>query len=295
MGTDIHTIVEIRKNGKWEYIYDVPDTFTNRYYNLFSILNKNIRNSCGIDGFEPKGLPVDLSTKKCRFVSQGKELENAYKNKGDIFCCVEGNPPIFYSILDEKLHTEIDRETFEKIKRGQVEEGRYMFATESYKDKGRYFVQDASLVGGKFKKVLFAERFSTLKEFDSYYYNYKWVEAENDFGYYEIDFEDNCLYGHSFLNLAELKTKNVKIEGEENYQVDKRFIDKLLMEIGELPENFIIKNNNRKYIDLVWTPDSEIAYAYEAYGKGIKEMEDLKEKYGVVNDEDIRIVFAFDC
>lgn len=182
MGTDIYTIVEIRKNNKWEYVCDVPDVFTNRYYNLFSILNKNIQNSCGIDGFESKGLPTDLSTKKCRFVSQSQELEDVYRNKGDKFCCVEGNPPIFYSVLDEKLHTEIDRETFEKIKAGQAEEGRYMFVAESYQKKGQCFVQDASLVGGKFRKVPFIERFSTLEEFNNNYYNYKWVEAENDFG-----------------------------------------------------------------------------------------------------------------
>lgn len=75
MGTDIYTIVEIRKNNKWEYVCDVPDVFTNRYYNLFSILNKNIQNSCGIDGFESKGLPTDLSTKNADLFLRVKNLK----------------------------------------------------------------------------------------------------------------------------------------------------------------------------------------------------------------------------
>lgn len=82
MGTDIHTVLEIRKNGTWEalglerdsygYIMDPPDPAevlpTDRNYNLFSIM-ADVRNSNGYDEprsrwvpiSEPRGCPPDAS------------------------------------------------------------------------------------------------------------------------------------------------------------------------------------------------------------------------------------------
>ena len=43
MGCDIHAIVEIRKNGSWEYVDDLPEAFDRRHYNLFSMLCSTVR------------------------------------------------------------------------------------------------------------------------------------------------------------------------------------------------------------------------------------------------------------
>lgn len=60
MGCDIHTITEIKRQGKWERVPEVPAEFTERCYSVFAFL-ANVRNSWDIDGFKPKGLPEDIS------------------------------------------------------------------------------------------------------------------------------------------------------------------------------------------------------------------------------------------
>lgn len=60
MGCDIHLITEIRKNGKWERVLDVPKIFNERNYSVFAFL-ANVRNYWNYNGFEAKGLPEDIS------------------------------------------------------------------------------------------------------------------------------------------------------------------------------------------------------------------------------------------
>lgn len=60
MGCDIHMITEIRKNGKWERVLEIPETLKNRNYSVFAFL-ADVRNSWDINGFKPKGLPEDIS------------------------------------------------------------------------------------------------------------------------------------------------------------------------------------------------------------------------------------------
>ena len=60
MGCDIHMITEIRKNGKWERVLETPETFDKRNYSVFAFL-ANVRNYWNYNGFEPKGLPEDIS------------------------------------------------------------------------------------------------------------------------------------------------------------------------------------------------------------------------------------------
>src|SRR5438309_264300 len=69
MGTDIHTFVEVKRNGKWESAdlwsgdqvdYDAQ-IYWGRNYNLFSIL-ANVRNENSLRYISlPRGLPSDLS------------------------------------------------------------------------------------------------------------------------------------------------------------------------------------------------------------------------------------------
>ena len=60
MGCDIHMITEIRKNGKWERVLEIPETLKSRNYSVFAFL-ADVRNSWDINGFKPKGLPEDIS------------------------------------------------------------------------------------------------------------------------------------------------------------------------------------------------------------------------------------------
>ena len=82
MGTDIHIQIEIKREGKWEWVNkNLPDYINkhsyipisrDRNYHLFAIL-ANVRNGSGFagcdtgDGFnfisEPKGLPLDMDAK----------------------------------------------------------------------------------------------------------------------------------------------------------------------------------------------------------------------------------------
>ena len=293
MGTDIHSIVEIKKNDKWEYIYDIPDVFNNRSYGVFSILNCHTRHQYGFDGFEAKGLPKDLSVKRCRFVSQRNELENAF-NKTDFVCYIESENRVI-SIFDECLTTEIDFDTYEELSSELVGENkkRYYYPRQAM-GADKYYVQDAQKVNGVFKRLPFKEFCKTIDEFNKQYYNYKWVEEEQDYGFYEVDFLHPDFYGHSYLTLAELKSKIIVVEGEETYQIDKQFLDRLLFEIEELPEDFVVKNTVGDKVNIVWSPDSYTTNVYALYSDGVKEIEMLKEKYNITNDENIRIVFAFE-
>ena len=91
MGTDIHMIAEVRKNGVWQTILDdifvewestkfeaqtcVP--YSDRNYNLFAIL-ADVRNGTGFAGLrtgekfnpisEPKGYPEDISERSYNFL-----------------------------------------------------------------------------------------------------------------------------------------------------------------------------------------------------------------------------------
>ena len=65
MGCDIHTVVEIKRNGKWEGFEETPEEFCDRNYSLFAFL-ADVRNNFNTKGFKPKGFPQDFSemTKK---------------------------------------------------------------------------------------------------------------------------------------------------------------------------------------------------------------------------------------
>lgn len=58
MGKDIHIVMEIRKDGKWQYIDDIIDSFTNRYYRFFEILE---------DNFGHRGIPDELMGKRFKY------------------------------------------------------------------------------------------------------------------------------------------------------------------------------------------------------------------------------------
>ena len=58
----------------------------------------------------------------------------------------------------------------------------------------------------EFEKRKYTEIYKTLSEFNNAYYHYQ--EVDDDFGYYDVDFDANYLYGHSYLTLSELRKKD---------------------------------------------------------------------------------------
>lgn len=294
MGCDIHTIVEIKKNEKWEYVPDLPSAFDDRNYGVFSILNRNVRNYNGKDGFEGKGLPTDLSGRQFRFSSCRQELESAY-NKSTLVC-VDGNGNFVY-VYDESLTTEISEELFNKIKDLIAEKNdeyclRYYMPMKDSRHK-KFFVQDAQKVNGKFIWLPFKEIYKTIDEFNKAYCNYPWCEKENDYGYYDVDF-DGDLHSASYLTLTELKTKVFNISSDKTFIVNKEFINCLKEELGELPETMVVEDLKDNKVKVSFGIDPDDFYPQESYNKGVKELENIKEKYNVKSDEDLRIVFAFD-
>ena len=295
MGCDIHTIVEIRKNGKWEYIPDLPIVFDSRSYGVFSILNRNVRNSYGRDGFEQKGLPKDVSGRRFRFTSHREELEKAYKHKETFVCYIGGEDKKYVQVYDECLKTEIDFELYEELKSGMTHEQslRYYSPTQTaYPQK--YFVQDAQKVGGQFMEVPYRCLYSDIKKFNKAYYNYPWYDEEQDFGYYDVDF-DSDLHSHSFLSLAELKTKVITKSSDKKFLIDNEFLVYLKEELGgDLPETMIIGDEVDGKSKVSFVVDPYETCCQENYNEGVEELCKIKEKYNIENDEDIRIVFAFD-
>lgn len=78
MGCDIHMITQIRKDKKWKYIPETPETFNCRNYTAFAFL-ASVRGYCPM-GFMPKGLPDDLDQKQYKFDSEMDWLKNQYSN-----------------------------------------------------------------------------------------------------------------------------------------------------------------------------------------------------------------------
>ena len=295
MGCDIHTIVEIRKNGKWEYIPDLPVVFDSRSYGVFSILNRNVRNSYGRDGFEQKGLPNDVSGRRFRFTSYREELEKAYNHKETFVCYIGGEDKKYVQAYEECLNTEIDFELYEELKSGMTHEQslRYYSPTQTAYPQ-RYFVQDAQKVSGQFMEVPYRFLYSDIKEFNKAYYNYPWYDEEQDFGYYDVDF-DSDLHSHSFLSLAELKTKVITKSSDKEFLIDKEFLVYLKEELGgDLPETMIIGDEVDGKSKVSFVIDPYETCCQENYNEGVEELCKIKEKYNIKNDEDIRIVFAFD-
>lgn len=290
MGCDIHIIVEIKQNDKWTFIEDLPNTFDCRNYGLFSILNTNVRNYYGINGFSPRGLPKDLSIKKCFFESQKEQLVNMYESCGEIVCVLPNGE--FIDVFDESLQVEIPLEKYNELKNNNEKDNeRYHYSIKSIKDD-KYYVQDASVVNGKFEKRKYSEIFKTLSEFNEKFYRF--TPVGDDFGYYSVDFDADYLYGHSYLTLGELRKKNVPHKNEEHYEIDKNFYNHLIEELEVLPEVFVVGKDKGDNLEIIWSQTPEKSWAYRAFAEGIEELEQIKKKYGIENDEDIRIVFAFD-
>src|SRR3990167_3925161 len=109
MGTDVHVVAEVRKDGVW-HLADVvvPD---DRNYWTFAIL-ANVRNDFGFSGVhtgkavrpiaEPRGLPDDLSEGARR--KRGADIDNEES------CLCYGDHSFSYVTLQELLAYDLERD-----------------------------------------------------------------------------------------------------------------------------------------------------------------------------------------
>ena len=292
MGCDIHTIVEIRKNGSWKYVDDLPEVFDRRHYNLFSMLCSTVRRGSFVGGFEPKGLPADLSGRRFRFMSSMPTLKSAYESGETLVCWIEAENR-YISPISDCLYEYINKELYESIVQDNTERvaRRYYLPVKTF---DKYCVYDAGKVGGVFVKKSYRDIFPTIGEFNKEYYCFPWRDAEQDYGYYDVDFDDTDYHSGSYLTLAELNTKVSSTGDDDLFVVPTDFLNCLMGEIGELPETFVIQELDANTSQVYFVADPEMLHARECYNEGVADLCRIKEKYGIQEDDDIRIVFAFD-
>lgn len=124
---------------------------------------------------------------------------------------------------------------------------------------------------------------------------YKYDKDENK---YYVDFNSEYYYSHSYLTLKELLEYSENTLSPNKVFVSQNFYEMFLDLGGKLPKGMkfigskIKANQNLQIVEII---DDEDIQLEEAFIEGIQQLKNIKEKYKIKNDEDIRIVFAFDC
>lgn len=308
MGCDIHTIVEIRKDGKWQYVPDLPKDFDERNYKTFACL-AGVRDDFGNKVFEPKGLPTNLSGTHFRFKSDRQSYEDSYNTKTTtVFVDANGNK-------SEKWikATEIDNMTYDDILKNIKEANpEYLkrYRDPYWSEKGgerKYYVQDATSQNGHFETVKYTDIYKTFQDYANENLQDEYVADADDYGYWKVDFEDTSdLHSASYLTLTELKTADYTRYTALKYKMEKEFYDAFKAAGGEFPKKFevieeplatdfftVIRESVCPVVTVIWQPDEINEEEYSVF-RGRKELEEIAVKYGLSSTDDIRIVFAFD-
>lgn len=287
MGCDIHLITEIKKDGKWEYVEEVPNSLDCRNYTTFSVL-ASVRNDFHHVGFEPKGLPDDLSSKCFKFESEREHIEKQY-NEGTETKIKLPDGTIIDS-HDDRCEKTVDSEE---------EANKYNWWSRS---NGVYTVIDPSILNGEYIEIPYKELY-TIEEWYKRYED-EYDERAKDYGYWRIDFDSEDYHSHSWLTLKELLNYDLTDYLTQKVKVPKVFYDKFKELNGVLPEGMTVLEEYEpsdmvEAIRMAFNPDVIISFVDDKNKeetplvKGINELKEIAKKYNV-KDDDIRIVFAFD-
>ena len=288
MGCDIHIITEIKRNNKWEYIPDVPQSLNCRNYSTFAAL-ANVRNNFHIKGFEPKGLPEDMSAKQFCFESERANIEKRY----------ETGTEQKIKLPDGSYIDKYDPRVKKTVSSREEAETYGAWSCCS----GVYTVIDISLVNGEYVDIPIKELY-TKDEFLKGYED-DWNEIAKDYGYYRVDFECEDYHSHSWLTLKELAEFDTSDYSSIKVKVPKIFYDKFKELGGILPEGMTVEEEYSpddivEALRMAFSP--EVIFTIRNSGKdvndallikGINELKEIAKKYNV-DESDIRIVFAFD-
>lgn len=311
MGCDIHTITEIKKDGKWQFVPEVPEAFDCRNYGTFAVI-AGVRDGFNSCIFEPKGLPEDISSKKFGFQSERESIKKRYE-EGCERCLVVNNNVVcmLYSQNDlyKKTLKEISEEEYRQLKDNSESAeylSRYVSLGYTCPDgEKKYYVHDATLVDGVFENIPIKEIYSSVEEFAQDNYSDEWDEEAQDYGYWGVNFDSDDYHTPSYLTLKELEFADYSNYTMCKYKLSKKFYDAFISNGGILPEGFKIEESGmgdlsdafREAFDptitVCWQETAVTSEKYPIF-MGIKELSEIARKYGISNSEDIRIVFAFD-
>lgn len=296
MSTGIHMITQIRREDNiWEYILELPESLNKSAYTTYSFLAKGVRDYFQSGGFEPKGLPKDLNGEKFGFYSykenERENYEKATRNKVK---------------LPDGSYIECDNESIRVYVDTEEEAKKHEFYTCHYTEN-KFYYRDPSLVGGEFVKVPVKELMS-YQEFIEDVYGDEWVEEEQDYGRYKVNFSCADYHTHSYLSLQELIDADKSDYYKTKVRINGTFWSKFKQLGGILPEGMdVIEQDNRVPADIIdairlaYNPDVIISWDGEEEEKketylykGIEELKEIASKYDISDYNDIRIVFAFD-
>lgn len=306
MGCDIHIIVEIRKDGKWEYVPDIPKSLNDRNYKTFACL-AGVRDDFGNKVFEPKGLPDDLSGKRFRFNSQRCFYESLYnKDTTTVFVDSDGNKSEWWikSVeIDNKMYDDIMK-NLKEANPEYVRRYRGPYWSESGGER-KYYVQDAYSQNGHFETIKYSDLYKTFQDYANEHFQDEYDEEANDYGHWEVDFDSCDFHTPSYLSLQELQDADYSKYTAQKYKMEREFYDEFKSSGGTFPEKFTIfeeplatdfltaiRESVCPVVTVMWQPDHIDRSRYNVFN-GIDELKEIADKYGV-SPENIRIVFAFD-
>ena len=307
MGTMIHVVTEIYKDGKWHQIEEYPESIRNSGYREYAVL-AGVRDSFKQKLFDPKGLPEDLDKTYAQWESRTDFYHKLYNENGKSML-VFNNPngtKMYDEIFSHDTEIEIDENMYNLILKENPQPTRYFWL--SYRVEGKtgdkkYFVHDASVVGAKFMEVPYKTLYETFQDYLDAEQKDEWSEIMQDYGSFGINFEDECYSDHSYLTLEELENADYSKYYSICYKLDREFYNVFTEHGGVLPECFTISESGigslvdamheamEPTITVSW-PRKPEEIAEMDMTKGIAELNDIAKQYGVSKNE-IRIVFAF--
>lgn len=309
MGTSIYTIVQVRKNGEWVFVPKVPDAFSDRNYSVFAVIGGE-RDSFGDNVFEPKGLPDDIGQMKYGFHSYASSAKERYETEKTQMCILpDGSMLLPYSTKLERKISEKEYNDLHSLMENEQDEyyARYahLVKKSSSGEALEYAVHDAQVLGGTMKQVPLNEIFPTFEDFLSDYYEDDWDEDAQDYGEWDIDFENGEYCSCSYLTLKELEEADYHEYTANKYKMSRRFYDAFIASGGVFPDKFSFKESSvadirdafqeasMPTITVCWQMTDKEKSELSLF-KGIQELRNIAQEYFVENHEDIRIVFGFD-
>lgn len=292
MGADIHIITQVRKDGIWNYVKELPESLNTRNYSTFGFL-ADVRNSFQSDGFQPKGFPEDLTTKKFDFCNYRESAKERYaRQEKQMVKLPDGT---YIDVRDERLKitcaTEEEAQSYDK----------YHIV---YPDQ--FYAYDPKVLNGEYVDITLNQLMS-FEDFLAEYYEDEWDEEMQEYGMWRVDFDCPDYHSASYLSLQELLDKDLDDYTSKKAKLPAAFY-RAFKELGGVMPNgmSIIEEENRIPGDLIeafqfafepdiivkWQSTAEEIAEYPII-KGIEELKAIAEKYNV-EPNDIRIVFAFD-
>jgi len=291
MGCDIHLIVQVKKDGKWEYVKEVPHSLMKRKYSTFAFL-ADVRNDFDTKGFKPKGLPDDLGGFKYAFVSETERYKEIYNEKTTKKVLLPDGT--YISPTDISIRCEVETEAEARAF------GNYSIQYAG--DVRHCYIFDPAVRNGGEKKVPYKE-LTTLDEFLKDYGEEYWDEEMKDYGYWEVHFDCEDYHSHSWLSLKELKEFDKSDYLCSKVRISSYFYDNFVKMGGVLPDGMTVEQHSPDdFVDVLrqaFNPEVIVKFMDDEKKdeapvmKGIRELEDISKLYNVA-DDCIRIVFAFD-